>query len=99
MGFQLLRVVSRQRSGVRRLSQISQNLLLSHSYRGQPNLLYRNEGDKTFKDVSVETGVGNLLARGWELPFHFNNDGYPDVFCSPRQRPQPVVSQHSERSI
>jgi enediyne biosynthesis protein E4 len=52
------------------------------SYRRQPNLLYRNEGRQTFKDVSLEAGVGKLVGREWVLPSHFNNDGYPDVFVA-----------------
>jgi len=53
------------------------------SYRGQPNLLYRNEGNRTFKDVSLETGVGKLLGKGMGLAVSdFNDDGYPDVFVA-----------------
>ena len=53
------------------------------SYRGQPNLLYRNEGGQTFKDVSVETGVGKLVGKGMGVAVSdFNNDGYPDVFVA-----------------
>jgi hypothetical protein len=53
------------------------------SYQGQPNLLYRNEGRQTFKDVSVETGVGKLVGKGMGVAVSdFNNDGYPDVFVA-----------------
>jgi hypothetical protein len=53
------------------------------SYRGQPNLLYRNEGRQTFKDVSLETGVGKLIGKGMGVAVSdFNNDGYPDVFVA-----------------
>lgn len=53
------------------------------SYRGQPNLLFRNEGNRTFKDVSVETGVGKLVGKGMGLAVSdFNDDGYPDVFIA-----------------
>lgn len=53
------------------------------SYRGQPNLLYRNEGNRTFKDASLETGAGNQLGKGMGLVVSdFNDDGYPDVFVA-----------------
>jgi len=53
------------------------------SYRGQPNLLYRNEGNHTFKEVSLEAGAGNQLGKGMGLAISdFNDDGYPDVFVA-----------------
>ena len=48
-----------------------------------PNLLYRNEGDGTFADVSAPSGVGAHLGKGMGLAFaDYDADGWPDVFVS-----------------
>jgi hypothetical protein len=53
------------------------------SYRGQPCLLYHNNGDGTFSDVSFESGVGKISGKGMGIAISdFNNDGYPDVFIA-----------------
>ena len=53
------------------------------SYRGQPPQLYRNLGDGTFSDVSVETGVGHVLGKGMGLAVaDYDGDGYQDVFVA-----------------
>lgn len=42
--------------------------------------LYRNNGDGTFTDVAVETGLG-ISTQGWSSAWgDFNNDGFMDVF-------------------
>jgi len=52
-------------------------------YDPLPNLLYRNEGDGTFKDVSIESGVGIHLGKGMGLAFEdFDSDGHLDAFVS-----------------
>lgn len=53
------------------------------SYRGLPPQLYRNLGDGTFADVSLEAGVGNLRGKGMGLAVaDFDGDGYLDVFVA-----------------
>lgn len=43
-------------------------------------VLYRNNGDGTFKDVAQKAGVRTLI-WGWGASFaDFNNDGYSDIF-------------------
>jgi hypothetical protein len=45
-----------------------------------PNVLYHNNGDGTFTDVSKPSGLGDTrwgLSAAW---FDYNNDGYLDVF-------------------
>jgi hypothetical protein len=52
-------------------------------YEPLPNLLYRNEGDGTFTDVSMKSGVGDHLGKGMGLAFaDFDSDGYLDAFVS-----------------
>ena len=52
--------------------------------QGESNLLYRNNGDGTFTDVSVKSGVN--LPSGYYglgvLVADFDNDGWPDVYVA-----------------
>jgi len=51
------------------------------SYRGQPDTLYRNNGDGTFTDVTKEAGVFQPNGRGMSATLSdFNNDGYLDIY-------------------
>jgi hypothetical protein len=53
------------------------------SYEGQPDSLYRNNGDGTFSDVSAKTGVGNPKGRAMSVGAgDFDNDGDPDIFVA-----------------
>lgn len=52
-------------------------------YAPLPNILYRNNGDGTFTDVSQEAGIGQHLGKGMGLAFaDYDRDGWPDVFVS-----------------
>lgn len=52
-------------------------------YNGVPDLLYRNNGDRTFTDVSSEAGVASALGKGLGLVCgDYNGDGWPDVFVA-----------------
>ncbi len=52
-------------------------------YRGQPSLLYRNNGDGSFTDVSAESGIGGILGKGMGVAVSdYDGDGYPDVFVA-----------------
>ncbi|MBN9656764.1 MAG: CRTAC1 family protein [Acidobacteria bacterium] len=53
------------------------------SYSGQPNALYRNNGDGTFTDVTKEAGVYKSNGRAMSVSAaDFNNDGYMDIFVA-----------------
>ncbi len=53
------------------------------SYAGQPDALYRNNGDGTFTDVSKETGVFKPNGRAMSVTAaDFNNDGYMDIYVA-----------------
>ncbi len=53
------------------------------SYRGQPSLLYHNNGDGTFNDVSLESGVGKIVGKGMGIAVSdFDDDGYADFFIA-----------------
>jgi len=54
-----------------------------NSYTGQPNILYHNNGDGTFADVSVKSGIDKLIGKGMGVAFaDYDNDGYTDLFIS-----------------
>jgi hypothetical protein len=49
-------------------------------YKPLPNTLYRNNGDGTFTDVSVEAGIAAHPGRGMGVAVaDFDNDGFPDI--------------------
>jgi hypothetical protein len=53
------------------------------SYSGEPDGLYRNNGDGTFSDVTQETGVYQANGRGMSVTAaDFNNDGFPDIYVA-----------------
>jgi enediyne biosynthesis protein E4 len=48
-----------------------------------PNLLYRNDGNGTFTDVSTESGIGTLRGNGLGVVIaDYDDDGWPDVFVA-----------------
>ncbi len=54
-----------------------------NSYEGLPNILYRNNGDGTFTDVSESSGIGRHVGKGMGLAFaDYDGDGFTDVFVS-----------------
>jgi enediyne biosynthesis protein E4 len=52
-------------------------------FLGTPNILYRNNGDGTFTDVSAQSHISQYVGKGMGLAFaDYDNDGFPDVFVS-----------------
>jgi len=64
--------------------------LLPFNYRSQPTVLFRNNGNGTFTNVSEESGVSNIDQRGYledgkglsAVWTDFNNDGWPDIYIA-----------------
>jgi len=53
------------------------------SYAGLPNLLFHNNGDGTFTDVSEESGIFKHVGKGMGVAFaDYDNDGFVDIFVS-----------------
>jgi enediyne biosynthesis protein E4 len=52
-------------------------------FLGTPNILYRNNGDGTFTDVSDQSHISQYVGKGMGLAFaDYDNDGFTDVFVS-----------------
>jgi hypothetical protein len=53
------------------------------NYDGLSNILYHNNGDGTFTDVSHKAGIANLHGKGLGVSFaDYDGDGWPDVFVA-----------------
>jgi tetratricopeptide (TPR) repeat protein len=53
------------------------------SFRGMTNLLFRNNGDGTFADVSAEAGIAVLVGKSLGLAFaDYDGDGRTDVYVA-----------------
>jgi hypothetical protein len=48
------------------------------------NLLYKNNGDGTFENVTISTGIQEVTSRHsfTAMPYDFNGDGYLDLYVS-----------------
>jgi hypothetical protein len=52
-------------------------------YRGTPNILYRNNGDGTFTDVSQQSHISRYFGKGMGVAFaDYDGDGFTDIFVS-----------------
>ncbi len=52
-------------------------------YDGLPNMLYRNNGDGTFVDVSAAAGIAAHIGKGMSAAVaDYNDDGRPDIFVT-----------------
>jgi len=52
-------------------------------YRAEPVLLFHNNGDGTFTEVSEKAGIGNLLGKGMGIAIDdYDGDGRPDIFIA-----------------
>jgi enediyne biosynthesis protein E4 len=53
------------------------------NYAGVANILYRNNGDGTFTDVSTKAGIANPNGKGLGVAFaDYDRDGYADVYVA-----------------
>jgi enediyne biosynthesis protein E4 len=52
-------------------------------YRAEPVLLYHNNGDGTFTEMSEKAGIGNLFGKGMGIAISdYDGDGRPDIFIA-----------------
>ncbi len=53
------------------------------NFEGTPNILYKNNGDGTFTDVSERSHMAKYIGKGMGVAFaDYDNDGFMDVFVS-----------------
>ena len=56
---------------------------IPRSFRAMPSWLFHNNGDGTFTDVSVESGIAERRGKAWGVvATDINNDGRMDLFVS-----------------
>ena len=54
-----------------------------NEYHGTPNILYKNNGDGTFTDVSRQSHISEFVGKGMGVAFaDYDNDGFTDIFVS-----------------
>jgi hypothetical protein len=52
-------------------------------FQGTPNILYRNNGDGTFTDVSEQSHISQYIGKGMGVAFgDYDGDGWTDIFIS-----------------
>jgi len=53
------------------------------NYAGVTNILYHNNGDGTFTDVSAKAGIANPKGKGLGVAFaDYDNDGFTDIYVA-----------------
>jgi hypothetical protein len=54
-----------------------------NGFEGTPNILYRNNGDGTFTDVSEISHISRYVGKGMAVAFaDYDQDGFTDIFIS-----------------
>ena len=52
-------------------------------YKGLTSILYRNEGDGRFRDVSAAAGISSVVGKAMGVSFEdYDDDGYADIFVA-----------------
>ncbi len=52
-------------------------------YEGEADMLFHNNGDGTFTDVSEKSGIGKHIGKGMGVAFaDYDGDGFTDIFVS-----------------
>ena len=53
------------------------------NFRGQADLLFRNDGAGHFVDVSADAGIADASGKGLGVAFgDYDNDGWPDIYVA-----------------
>ncbi len=67
------------------------------AYQGEADVLYRNNGNGTFTDVSIASGIGKIIAKGLGVvAADFDMDHYPDLYVANDGEPNQLwINQHN----
>ncbi len=67
------------------------------AYPGQAPVLYHNQRDGTFKDVSIQAGIHQLVGRAFGVvSIDFNNDGWPDLCVARDASPDLLLANQKD---
>ena len=67
------------------------------SYQGQSGTLYRNQGDDTFEDVTVASGLRAPSAKALGVTMSdFNDDGWMDLFVANDTQPDQLFENRGD---
>jgi enediyne biosynthesis protein E4 len=59
------------------------NSAAPEAYPGSPDVLFRNNGDGTFTDVSVDAGINTEMGRGLgTITLDYDADGWTDIYVA-----------------
>lgn len=66
-------------------------------FQGLPNILYRNNGDGTFTDVSVQSHIDQYPGKGMGVAFaDYDGDGFTDIFISNDTFPNQLLHNNGD---
>ena len=66
-------------------------------YEGIPDLLYRNNGDGTFSDVTDSSGLSHFAGKGLGvITFDYNQDGWTDIYVANDTDPNFLFENESD---
>jgi hypothetical protein len=66
-------------------------------YSAITHLVYHNNGDGTFTDVSKQCGIGATPGQGLGIAFNdYDHDGWPDIFIANDQRPEQLFHNRGD---
>ena len=67
------------------------------AYQGEADVLYRNNGNGTFSDVSIASGIGKIVSKGLGVvAADFDMDQYPDLYVANDGEPNQLwINQHN----
>jgi enediyne biosynthesis protein E4 len=68
-----------------------------NEYRGTPNILYRNNSDGTFTDVSLQSRISQYAGKGMGVAFaDYDDDGFTDIFVSNDTFPNSLLHNNGD---
>ena len=70
-------------AGLRAIGRDTRSYCAPSEYGGVPDVLYHNEGDGTFADVSIAAGIADPEGKGLGVvAWDWNEDGYQDLYVA-----------------